>query len=202
MVSVVNIYNQAILHLGTGKTVSSTSDDSAEARYCNVFYEQARDELLSAGTWGFATKIADAQLVEEEPNDEWAYSYLYPSDALTIRRVLSGSRRDTRQTEIPFRVMNIGDARVIVTDEQNAQIEYTMRVTDTALFPVWFVASLSLALAAKIAPGLTEGDRFKMKEFVLQLQHRAMQEALSHSFNEEVHDMPPEAESIRERGTF
>lgn len=200
MVSIVNIYNMAILHLGTAKTVASTSESSKEARICNVFYEQVLDEMLARANWSFAAKVADGQLVAEDPNDEWGYAYLVPSDCVTVRRVLSGTRRDTRQTETPFRVMNHAGQRVIMTDEENAQIEYTMRVTNTALFPANFSTALSFGLAARIAPALTEGDKYRMKEFVLQLEDRALSEAFAHDANQETWDAPPEAESIRERG--
>lgn len=201
MPSVTNICNMAINHIGTGKPIGNLSEGSVEARACNTFYEQSRDELLELFEWNFAAKIADAQLVEEDPTSEWAYSYLYPSDCVAFRRILSGVTVDHRQSVIPFRVMNINGAKVILTNQSEAEIEYTMRATDTALFTASFVRALSLLLASYIAPMLPHGDKLKLRELVLEMHSMALQEAATANGMEERSDPAPDAESIRERGT-
>lgn len=103
--SKTEIVNIALAHLGVGSEISNLdTDQSTEANAMRRFYESAKDEVLRDLNWPFTTVFASLALVEEDPTDEWSYSYRYPSDALKIRRVLSGLRNDTRQSRVPYKL--------------------------------------------------------------------------------------------------
>jgi len=190
----------ALGHLGIGKQIASLTEKSAEAAACNRFYEQSRDEVLRDFPWPFATKILALGLIEEDPNDEWDFSYRYPSDCMNFRRILSGTRNDSRQTRVSYRLANDVSGRLIYTDEEDAVGEYTEHVTDTALFPPDFVSTVSMILAAYIAPGLTAGDPFKMGERAIKLYEYQRNKAQGNATNEEQNEEQPDSEFIRERG--
>lgn len=196
----VQICNMALGHLGIGKQIASLTEKSAEAAACNRFYEQSRDEVLRDFPWPFATKILALGLIEEDPNDEWDFSYRYPSDCMNFRRILSGTRNDSRQTRVSYRLANDVSGRLIYTDEEDAVGEYTEHVTDTALFPPDFVSTVSMILAAYIAPGLTAGDPFKMGERAIKLYEYQRNKAQGNATNEEQNEEQPDSEFIRERG--
>src|SRR5690606_28194143 len=112
----------------------------------------------------FATRIVALGLVEEEPNSEWGYSYRYPSDCLMVRRFITGIQPDTQETKIPYRVIGDDDGLLILTNEDEAEIEYTIRATDTLRYPPDFEMALSFRLASYIAPRITGGDNFNLAE--------------------------------------
>lgn len=196
------IANLALGHLGSGKEIANLdTENSAEARACRRFYETARDEMLRGWTWPFATKITTLTLVEEDPNDEWAYSYRYPTDCLMFRRIPSGARTDTRQSRVPYRVAQDDAGQVIFTDREDAQAEYTVAITDTRRFTSDFTMALSLRLASYIAPSITAGDPFKVGTRAFQLYGMSVDAARANAANEEQPDEDPSSQFERERNS-
>lgn len=198
--STTAIANLAISHLGIGKEIANLiTERSAEAQACRRFYETARDITLRDFSWPFATKINALGLVEEDPNDEWGFSYRYPTDCLKLRRILSGIRNDTRQTRIPYRVTRDESGLLIYTDAEDAELEYTINESDVGRFPPDFVMALSFLLAGYVAPRLTGGDPFKLGNRALELYQFELSKARSSAANEEQPDDLPESEFIRTR---
>lgn len=199
-VSVTQICNMALSHLGVSKQIANFDQErSAEANACREFYETTRDEVLQSFPWPFASKIRALALIDEDPNDEWAYSYQYPSDALNINRILSGCRNDTKDSEIKFRVMGDNDGKVLYTDKADAEAEYTVRITDTNRFDAEFVTCLAFLLAAYIAPRLTGGDPFNKGQRALQMYGMKIPRAQARAENENKKDREPESEFINAR---
>ena len=156
MASSTDICNKAISHLGIGKEIANLETErTAEALACRRFFSDVIEEVLRDYAWPFATKFSDLELVEEDPTSEWSYSYRYPSDCLEFRRILSGTRSDTPDTRIPYRVGQDSQGRLIYTDQDSAEGEYTVRVTEAGRFTADFVSAASLLLASYIAPRLT-----------------------------------------------
>jgi len=199
--SETQIANLALSHLGVGKTISNIETDRGdEALACRTFYDVARDEMLRGFPWPFATRIVDLALVEEDPNDEWAYSYRYPTNCMKLRRVLSGIRNDTRQTRVPYKEGADDDGLLIFTDKEDAQLEYTVREENPERFPVDFTLALSFLLAGYIAPRLTAGDPLKKGDFAMRMSSAKAAMAAATAVNEQQDEEPPETESIAARG--
>lgn len=199
--SVADIANLALGHLGIGTRIADAeSERSKEAQAVRVFYEQARDEVLRACHWPFATKFTTLGLVEEDPTDEWAYSYRYPTDCLLFRRILSGARVDTRETRIKYVLGQDDDGRLLYTDQPDAEGEYTVNVTDVQQFDPHFVQALACLLAFYLAPQLTGGDPVRLGERAGALYVRLIRQAQGLAFNEEARDPEPESSLILERG--
>lgn len=196
------ICNMALFHLGMSKeiaNVDSTSETSEEARTMRVFWDVAKEEALSQYAWPFARKVAALGLVEEDPTDEWAYSYTYPSDCAVITKIQSGLRLDTRQSIIPFEVASDEDTKLIYTDLEDAVCEYTRNLSSTALFIPEFSIALSYLLASYAVPKLSKGDPMKAKAGLEQLFRMKISKAIAKCANEEVQDIPNDAEMIRGR---
>jgi hypothetical protein len=200
MASSTEICNMALSHLGVGKEINNlTTESSEEAGACRRFYDMAQDRVLRAANWPFATKIIALNLIEEDPNDEWEYSYRYPNDCIFFRKILSGTRNETRQSRVPYRVAYDSTGRIIFTDTENAEAEYTLRVTDPDKYPPDFTMAFSLLLAHLIAPRLTAGDPFKMGERAFKLYQMEIDTAKANSFNEEQPEQEPSSELERAR---
>jgi hypothetical protein len=194
------IANLALSHLGVGKTIANVeTEHSQEAAALRAFYDTARDESLRAFPWPFATRIVALALVEEGPNDEWAYSYRYPSGCLMFRRILSGTRNDSRQSRVPYKISQDDAGLLILTDAAQAEAEYTVREDNIENYPPDFRMALSFLLAFYVAPRLTSGDPLGLGNRAFKLFNSALAQAAAAAANEEQPDEPPDSEMIRSR---
>ena len=200
MASITEICNLAISHLGIGKEIGNLETErSDEASACRRFYTICRDNTLRDFEWPFATKFADLALIEEDPTDEWAFSYGFPSDCIRLRRILSGTFPDTAQTLVSYRRVSSGGSQVIYNNQEDAAAEYTERIEDPSLYTPDFVLALSFLLASMIAPRITAGDPYKMGERAARMYLESINSAKANAVNEEQVEQAPEAELIQAR---
>lgn len=198
--SEVAVCNLALGHLGVSEEIQNLETErSAAASACRRYITTARDMSLRDFRWPFATAFASLSLVEEDPNTEWKYSYRYPSDCLNFRRILSGSRNDSRETRIPYKLASDDSGKLIYTDQYQAVCEYTKMMSNPALWPDDFILMMSYLLASLISPRVTRGDGVKLGDRAFEIYLRSKQAAEVNAENEEQLDEPPEAESIRAR---
>lgn len=194
------ICNMALYHLGISKEISNfDTESSEEAKTMRIFYQTALDLTLKAIPWPFAKKIAALGLVESSPNDEWGYSYRYPSDCLLIHKILSGIRTDSNDTRTRYTIANDDSGKLIYTDLENAVVEYTKNCDNTSLFDSDFVLALSYLLASFAVPKLTRGDQFKIKKDIMVMHKMALDKAKANHLNEDQPDIEPDSEFIRVR---
>lgn len=200
--STTEIANLALGHLAVSKQVSDLTnlqERTAEALACRRFFNVALDRILGEFPWPFATRFAFLGLIEELEDEEWTYSYQYPADCVTLRRLLSGKRMDTEDTQVPYRLVEGAAGHAILTDQEDAQAEYTGRITDVLRYPADFTMAFSYLLAFMIAPSVTQGDQFKLGERAGQLYFIEVERAKARAFNEQRRDLDPEPEMIRAR---
>jgi len=199
----------ALSHIGVGTQIAVfATDRSKEASACRQFYDQVRDEVLRAYPWHFATAIEALTLVEEDPNDEWGYSYKYPLTSLAFKRILNGaSRIETQTSRIPFRIVNdptytgltiFTNKQLILSDYPDAFGEYTVS-PDTRVYPPDFAQAFSLLLAAYIAPRVTGGDQFKLGERAFKMYYMKIREAARNASREHQPDVEIESDLYRAR---
>jgi len=200
MPSKTAICNIALSHLGHGVEIQDVETErTAEAAACRRFYEQARDGVLRDFPWPFARRTVSPGLIEEDPNSEWDYGYRYPADCLIVRRVLSDTRNDSRQSRVPYVIGRDDGGVVIYTDRPDAEVEYTSLVEDPLQFPAEFTEALTFLLASLIAPRVTAGDPFKLGRRAFELYVWAVNKARLQASNEDQVDEQPESEFIRAR---
>lgn len=193
MASKTSVINMSLSHLGISTQIADIdTENSKEAKVARIFFDTVRDATLSEGAWYFAEKTADLSLIEEEPNDDWLYSYAYPADCLNAIKIPSGTRQDTNFTKIPYEIN--GDdtyGRIILTNAESASLKYTYRHTDIDHWPPDFILAMSYHLAFYMAPQLTGGDKNKLGERALKLYQFQLLKAKKKSLNEEVNEDQP-----------
>jgi hypothetical protein len=200
MASSTEICNIALSHLNIGKEIAALdTEQSQEASACRRFYETALDATLRDFAWPFSSKIDVLALIEEDPNDEWAFSYRYPSDCLKVKRILSGVRVDTRQSRIEYKISRDDAGLIIFCDIEDAEMEYSVREEDPEKYPSDFIMAFSYRLAAYIAPRLTKGDPFKLGDKSMSMYFNELSQARANALNEEQVPIEAEAEIIRAR---
>jgi len=164
-----------------------------------LFYDIARQSVLKDHDWSFAWKEATLNLIEENPVDEWGYSYRYPTDALTIRRIVSGVKCDTLDSVVKFAVSSDNAGKLIYVDAKPAKAQYTFDVDNVDLYTPEFNLALSYRLAYYIVPRISGGDPFKAKADMLAQYQFEMGHAAANNMNEEKRGRPEDSEFIRGR---
>lgn len=162
MASEVEICNLALGHLGDNASIASLDppEGSAQAEHCARFYPIARDTLLEAHSWKFATRRGTLALLDTE-SFNWDYAYAEPFGALRILAVLPSDARSTDEGEQFETVSDDAGTSLILTDLVDATVLYTARVSDTTKFSPLFVDALSRLLAAYLAGPVLKGDAGK-----------------------------------------
>jgi len=151
MASDVQIANLALARISQDQ-ILALSDDSPSARFCNAFFDQAREEVLQSNPWRFAIKTATLSKLTTTPLLEWEFEYQLPSDNL---RVLSLNGSGPHDRSDYFEIQG----KTLLTDEGSAIIKYVFRVTDGSFYHPLFVSALSCQLAAMIAKPLTGDEK-------------------------------------------
>jgi hypothetical protein len=198
----IDICNMAISHLAVGEEINDFDTDATEsAQACRRFYDPARLKVLRDFDWPFASATVALSLVETDPTVEWGYSYRYPADALSLRRMPNGATRvDTQLSRALYSIGRDSAGKLIYAATADAEIQYTFDEDDAERFPPDFVIALSFYLAYLIANRVAGGgDVRKLKTDAYAGYRVALLEAMANAANEEPSDPPPEAEMISVR---
>ena len=203
MSSSTEISNLALSHLGISKPIANLeTEKTAEAAACRTFYEITRQRVLRDNYWPFAKRVETLGLVQETPNDEWAYSYRYPSKALMIRKIMSGIRNDTAYSKTKYEIASDSTGKLIWTDLTPAVAIITYDVSDSSFFHPDFVMALSFLLAFYIGPRVQDGDPAGLRKQAFDAYRLEISRARASALNEEASDVSPESSFTLERYGF
>lgn len=223
MTSKIEIYNRALARIGIDQFISDPQTNSKQGNLYRTFYDYCVEQCLADFPWGFATTIVPAAQVEGDPPAGWSFQYAYPVDCLAARQVTDqlGARSifnaylwswwntayDTFRTSpppIPWKVMTVrsgsSDAKVIVTDMDQAYLLYTRRVTDPNQFDPGFIDALSWRIAMELAPTFVGAPNGAQLAVTLGNQYRnALLTARAQALNESGADYKPDSPAIAAR---
>lgn len=179
MTSEADICNRALSEIAARATISSLSDTSASAVNCRMHFATLRRQLLRTAPWGFARKTAALSLLgslelSTSPYP-WLYKYAYPADCLKIRYTLpppptfdptavlvgdtfvlpwTGPSRQCRFL-VAVDDTTTQDAKVILSNVENALLVYNKDVTNPAIWDDLFTNAMVMGLANKIVLAIT-----------------------------------------------
>ena len=194
----IEICNMALAYIGDVAKISSlntTTDTSAQANYCNKFYSEARKILLQGMAWSFATKREALVKVDDARDDEWAYAYGVPNNAVRVFAVIPDEAGDDissglRGTAVvkdssgalrnlasglyvprPFTVEQDDDGhQIIYTDVDDAIARFNVLISDASEYPPLFKNALALKLASMLAGPIMKGaEGVQMTASLLQM---------------------------------
>jgi len=181
MATEIDICNLALAHLGDDATIASINppEGSAQAEHAARFYPIARNSLLEAHTWNFASKRSSLATTTNALS-QWDYAYVAPADMMTPVAIISPTSQNDYATRMAagdtpgnltanyaptivagqytpqqFAVEGI----YIYTNQDNAMLRYQSLVTDTTKFSPLFVITLSWHLASMLAGPILKGDQ-------------------------------------------
>lgn len=222
--SEVTICNLALAYMGITRQledagdglIASVTKTSDNVRMCQLFYEPARDAVLSDFPWPFATKFVLLTLASDGTGEvwegEWDNAYDYPADCLVVRKFLTTGLTvanpwawwgTTHHDAIspPFAIRVFNGAQCIFTDVQEdlANIEYTAKITDATLYPVRFGMALARRLAFEISTALRVTP--EIARAALQLYQLEIDAARRSLANEDDPREPPDGDFLQARGS-
>ena len=146
MASTVEICNGALNQLGA-TTILSLTEDSKNARLCNQRYTQVRDSVFRSHPWNCLQKRIELAADTTAPAWGFSFAYTLPSDCLRLLRILD--------YESNYKV----EGRKILSNTSTMKILYIARVTDANEYDELLRETLSAALGADIAFGVTSNNQ-------------------------------------------
>ncbi|MEX2319033.1 MAG: hypothetical protein WD626_04215, partial [Bauldia sp.] len=137
-------------------------DNTEEADLCKQHYARSLEATLRDFPWPFSTRYATLALLAGSTaspvNRDWTYSYRQPSDCVFERRLAVLRDGAVDPTPPPFQLSydnTLVDGRIL-TNQQNAQLEYTARpLCSAGIGDPLFLDALTWRLASRIAGPLT-----------------------------------------------
>lgn len=148
MASEVDIANRALQKLGAERIVS-LSQDSENARACNLLYDSIRDAELRAHPWNFAIKRAQLAADVTAPAFGPAAAYTLPSDCLRV--LPTDENWNTHDWKIEGR-------KILTDDGAPLDVRYICRVTDPNQYDALFIEALACAIAQELCEQLTQSN--------------------------------------------
>ena len=146
MASVVEICNGSLNQLGA-TTILSLTEDSKNARLCNQRYYQVRDAVFRSHPWNCLQKRVELAADTDAPAWGFSFAYTLPADCLRLLRILDYDSN--------YKV----EGRKILSNTSSMKILYVSRVTDANEYDESLRETLSAALGADIAFGVTSNNQ-------------------------------------------
>jgi len=199
--SEVQICNLSLSHISQAASVTSIRPpgNNAVEEVCAQFFDQARDEVLEAHDWTFATARRSLATVVN-PSTNWAFAYQLPNDYIRALAVLPPESTDDDQG-VPYDIEStLAGNLILYTNVENAVLKYIRRVIDTGKWTPLFNTTVSRLLAHYISGPITKKPAVvesTLKLYFNQLMIARGANAQSTNVNRRKHYVP---EHLKARG--
>jgi hypothetical protein len=163
-----DIGNRALLALGLQKTVSSLTQDSAEAKALNLIFAAVESWCFGLTNWNFArntavltslkgpTPTTPGSWTTAYPSPPWLMEYGLPSNFIRAIYLTNfdakpgtdpGYLGEPKRFAVAFDTISTVQQKVILTNELTAVLVYTALVSDPTAWPWYFERLCVTALA-------------------------------------------------------
>jgi hypothetical protein len=159
------VANKALDHLGEPRINDIDDDTDATAIKCEEHFDDSRKYFLREAAPGFARKEVALAISAGEtlPTEMYDYIYGYPSDCIGIRQIYNPNGVDAPR--VVFEIGNHSNktSQVILTDQEDAILIYTVDVVNLNLYSPDDILALSYALAWHIAMPITRNRELRQE---------------------------------------
>jgi hypothetical protein len=131
-----------------GSTITSITDNTAEAKACNVLFDHVIDQVLVEGSWTTATRRASLSQTTNTPTFGFSYEYQLPANPVCLK-VLS------LNDEAPFGTNFRVESDKLISNVNSAKIKYIARLTDTESFGPHLTGAIVARLSMELSLNLT-----------------------------------------------
>lgn len=154
MIGELEIFNMALLNLSI-EPIGSLGGNDKRAIAHRTYYPNAIDNCLKSITPKFARKIESLNLISGHTIPGFDYVYQYPGDCIKFLGLRDPN--DSRSAKWDIRRIGEISQTVIVTNIEDAVIDYISKVHETSLFPTDFRTALEYHLSMDCAVYLVGG---------------------------------------------
>ncbi|MFC5354530.1 hypothetical protein [Azospirillum himalayense] len=142
----IGLCSRALIKIGA-TAITAFDEGTAEAEVAGALFEPARDALLSANAWSFATRQARLARLADDPVADYGAAFQLPADFLRALGAGAGGRGRGIDYRIAGRALHAASDAVVLT--------YVGRPAEED-FPAFFDQALIARLAAEFCIPLTE----------------------------------------------
>ena len=163
MADSITVCNLALGEIGEDATVTSLTPPagSAHARKCAVFYPLARDTVLEAHAWSFATVYDQLTPISVDLNG-WAYAFALPHDYIRALALLPAEFSNDYDDQLDFVIETTEDGRRVLRANYEAPVlKYIFRQELIDRWSPMAQHALALQLAVMLCGPLTKGPKFR-----------------------------------------
>jgi hypothetical protein len=150
----VSICSNALGKLGDD-SITSLSDNSNRARWCNRKFDTTRQALLRKGNWNDSIKRVALAQIDATPAWEYTYIFALPSDFMKMVKT------SIDQYDEAYKLETYNGQRVLVTDESSIYITYVFDNSDVASYDSLHVDALEALLAFELANAITGKQNYR-----------------------------------------
>lgn len=147
MASKVQICNLALARLGASR-ITSLSDNTNEAKLCNLMYDDLAEEVMSEGAWSSTIKRASLAKTTNTPAFGFTDEFQLPTDPFCLRVL---AINDLTPGDYDYRIE--GDK--LLANISTMKIKYIGRLTDTQSYDPMLKRAIVSRLAAELAYPIT-----------------------------------------------
>ena len=132
--------------------ITSLTDGTEPARFCNQFFAETRDELLEMWPHNFAMTRQQLSQDASAPLIQWNFAYTLPADPYCLVPRALWHNGDWREKWVI-------EGRQLLTDyDSDVFLLYTARVEDYVAYPALFTRALALELAVRLSYPITRSN--------------------------------------------
>lgn len=176
--SKTKIFNMALNNLGVSSVIQSISLDDPKAILLNNYYETARDTVLEAHEWSFATTYKSlANVIEKSLNPNFLYSFNVPADCVSPRAIIEPNTKKEVHYDV---AINETGEQIILTNINPCILRYTKRIENETLFSASFANALAFYLAyqaAQVITGSANKKNTNLQDYQLMIRQAIVTDA-------------------------
>ena len=207
------LYTQAQIEQGVGDATPLGNSQVPAIRQANLWFQQSKNEVLSAYPWTFATDrkvlVPKTLTSTQEPSYEgdWSNHYFYPCNCIQMQYLIDPLVVSPSEliTNVPYAVECNPDytpegseeARLLLCNIADASAVFTTNAIPDNQLPAHFVQPMSILLAANISFAVTSD--LELKASMIRLYAGSLASYTSQDANQIHNKMPQESQAIRAR---
>jgi hypothetical protein len=152
MSSDIEICNVALALVGADE-IRAFDKTTKRERLCEIMYNYLVPALTACFDWSFARWLAPLRVMDEMPTTDFGIAYEIPIDCLRALDIMPEGKGQKWE--------QVGSA--IYTSVPAPVLKYIRSVPNAGSLPQHFVNALTAAIAAGIAPGIKQDEKYEAK---------------------------------------